>query len=102
MVVGFAYVMLFTTMPPLAAAAIRLGNPTPGSKNPDPDTTFPFTVTATEFCPLVTLAGIIDAGLAGGGAINFTMRTAYELVASLNSWIVHMVMSSPGSRLVYE
>ncbi len=42
-------------------------------------------VTFTEGCPAATLAGLATAGVAGGGAISFTTRTAQEFVALLNS-----------------
>jgi hypothetical protein len=59
-------------------------------------------VTFTEGCPAATLAGLATAGVAGGGGISFTTRTAQELVALLNSCTVHIVMSSTGSSEVNE
>ena len=48
-------------------------------------------------CPAAIVAGLAEAGVAGGGAISFTTRTAQEFVALLNSCKVHIVMSSTGS-----
>src|ERR1051325_6714740 len=88
--------MLFTVTPsPFTTAARRFEKPAPGSKKPEPLITEPITVT------FVVVPAVIDdgeqlTGVAGGGASSFRTRTPYESVASQNSWIVHMVMSSLG------
>src|SRR5438874_2361312 len=69
---GSVYWMLLTVMPkPLKAAAIRLENPAPGSKKPEPFVKVPVTVTVTLFDPAAIVAGLQLAGVAGGGANNF-------------------------------
>ena len=106
--VGLSKDALLTVTPPVTDALMWLNGIVlpprldPGSKNPEPAAWVPVRVTFTEPCPAVMLAGLADAGMAGGGAISFTTRTAQELVALLNSCTVHIVMSSTGSSEVNE
>jgi hypothetical protein len=64
----------FTVTPPVALALIRLGNPLPGSKNPDPEDDVPVIVTFTELDPKGT-PELADDGCAGGGATSFATST---------------------------
>src|SRR2546425_11333906 len=98
--VGLLNVTLLTVTPPLTLACKRFANPEPGSKNPDPDTEVPLIVTSCG--DMVTRAGTVQSGVAGGGAMSLATRTPYELVEPQNSWVVQRVMSSLGSRLVNE
>jgi len=50
--------------------------------------------------PFVTEEGEQLEGVAGAGARSLTTWRPYELVALQNSWMVHIVISSEGSRLV--
>ena len=68
--VGSTYVTEFTVTPPVTVAPMRLANPEPGSKNPEPDTELPVIVTVAEDWPAATLE-LADDGIAGGGAISF-------------------------------
>src|SRR6516162_2076237 len=53
--------------------------------------------------PWVTTDGLQFVGRAGGGASNCATWTAKPFPANWHhSWIVHIVMSSEGSRLVNE
>ena len=65
----------FTVIPPVTVAPMRLANPVPGSKNPEPDAELPVIVTVVEDWPTGT-EELADDGLAGGGAINFATATA--------------------------
>ena len=51
-------------------AAIRFGNPVPGSKKPDPEVEVPVIVTLTDDWPVATVEFAED-GVAGGGGISF-------------------------------
>ena len=71
--VGPLKVTLFTVTPPLTAACRRLGYPGPpvsgpGSKNSDPATDVPASV--TFWVAVVTSAGDEQFGVAGGGAFS--------------------------------
>ena len=79
---------------------MRLANPAPGSKKPEPAPDVPVIVTFTDDWPAATVDGFADEGVAGGGANKRTTCTPYEFVAFANSWMVHIVMSSVGSTLV--
>src|ERR1017187_1520777 len=101
--VGFEYATLLTvTLPPLTVAEIWFGKPAPGSKKPEPFDDVPVTTMLTLATPWVIDEGLQLTGVAGGGARSLTTRTPYELAESQNSWMVHMLMSSFGSRLVNE
>ena len=64
--------------------------------------TCPVSVTLTEACPAAIEDGVGVFGVAGGGAFNLATRTPYESAAFVNSWTVHIDMSSIGSTLVNE
>ena len=51
---------------------------------------------------VVLLLPILEIIQAGGGAAILATRSPYELGASPNCWIVHIVISSQGSTLVNE
>ena len=48
---------------------MRLVNPAPGSKKPDPEMDEPVTVTLTDAWPVWTV-GLAEIGVAGGGAMS--------------------------------
>ncbi len=101
--VGLVYVTLLTVTPdPETDAARRLAKPAPGSKKPEPAELVPVIVTFTDACPELIVDGDAEAIDAGGGAISLAIRTAYEFDAWQYCWIVHIVISSSGSTLVYE
>ena len=81
-------------------AAGRL-NPAPGSKKPRPPVVVPVSVTAADAWPICG-RGETDAGIAGPGARSRAIRVPHVFVADVYSWIVHIVMSSAGSRLTAE
>jgi len=64
----------FTVTPPLTLALMRLENPEPGSKNPEPDVDVPVIVTLVELDPNGTLL-LAELGCAGGGASNLITST---------------------------
>jgi hypothetical protein len=101
--VGLTNVTLLTVTPvPETVALTWLGNPAPGSKKPEPETTAPVSVTFTFDDPRATVGGVHALGVAGSGARNCVTRTHHELLALQNSWNVHIVMSSAGSTTVCE
>jgi len=67
-----------------------------------PDADVPVIVTWTDACPGGTVIGLAPLGWAGPGATIFPIWTPQLSVAFAYSWIVHIVMSSQGSRLVFE
>jgi hypothetical protein len=58
---------------PLTLALMRLANPLPGSKNPEPADDVPVMFTFAEACPAARVPP--EVGWAGGGASNFTTST---------------------------
>jgi len=64
-----------TVTPPVTAALMRCAKPAPGSKKPLPPLELPVIVTFTEDWPAVTVDGLAELGLAGGGASSFDTRT---------------------------
>src|SRR5262249_3146867 len=100
--VGLVTEAPLTVTPSGTEAASRPAYPAPGSKKPDPAVEMPVTATETQPAPDPTEPSVALAGVGGGGAISSTTRTPHESAALQYSWIVHIVMSSSGSRLVNE
>ncbi len=97
---GLVTVTAVTSTPQPAPTCGRL-NPGPGSKKPRPSLVVPVSVTEADDWP-VSARGDTDAGTAGPGARSCAIRVPQLLVAATCSWIVHIVMSSAGSRLTAE
>ena len=94
--VGSVKLTLFTTTPPVTDAPMRFAYPGPpvsgpGSKNSEPEDELPVIVTLVEDKPWQTVAGDALDGVAGGGALSWTTRTAQVFAALQYSWNVQMV-----------
>ena len=88
-VVGLTNTALAVT-PWLMETLRRQAKPGPGSKNPEPLADVPVRTAVAEV-PIVIDATLSEAGVAGGGACNFTIRTPQLFVASAISCAVHIV-----------
>ena len=68
----------------------------------EPEDDVPVIVTFTEAWPAATLGGAAAEGVAGGGASSLAALQPYVFVPLQYSWMVHIVMSSKGSRQVND
>ena len=109
---GITMLALLTTTPPVTDAAMWFAYPGPpvsgpGSKNSEPDADVPVRVAETDERPVHTAAETL-AGVAGGGALSWTARTAQfpakpePVESNAYSWNVQTVWSSVGSTSVNE
>ena len=98
---GSVKVTELTVTLPSIDAAIR-HEPDPGSQKPEPEDDVPVSVTLVEACPTATAEGLVEAGVAGGGAAILPTLTPQVSVLSTYSWMVQNVWPSQGSTLVCE